>query len=116
MPEEQWLDQKYDNDNLVRHPRLIGLFGLVHVDDILGCEAMDNEALFRKFVEQMKKSFTFRTWEQDSDIEYCGAKINGSTNTTTSFSTPATWLSKSPYPLRTTPMATNRSARNNERC
>ena len=58
---------------LVRYPPLLGLFGL-HVGDILGCGAMGDEA-FQKFVEQMKKSFTFRTWEQDSDIEYCGAKI-----------------------------------------
>ena len=71
-PEDQWLDQPDDNGNTVRQPPLLGLFGL-HVDDILGC-GMDN-ANFQKLVKQMKQTFTFRTWEQDSDIEYCGAKI-----------------------------------------
>ena len=72
-PEDQWLDQPDDNGNTVRQPPLLGLFGL-HVDDILGCGNMDN-ASFQKFIKQMKQTFTFRTWEQDSDIEYCGAKI-----------------------------------------
>ena len=72
-PEEQWLDQPDDNGNTVRQPPLLGLFGL-HVDDVLGCGNMDN-ASFQKFVSQMKQTFTFRTWEQESDIEYCGAKI-----------------------------------------
>ena len=65
--ESTWTSQSDDNGNQVKHPPLVGLFGL-HVDDILGAGNMDNP-YFDKFIKALKKTFNFRTWEQNTDIE-----------------------------------------------
>ena len=47
----------------------------LHIDDILGTGNMANP-YFNKFINALKKIFNFRTWEQNTEIEYCGAKIH----------------------------------------
>ena len=73
-PEDQWTSQTDDNGNTVRHAPLSGLFGL-HVDDILGTGNMECPS-FQKFSQCLKKTFNFRTWEENCDMDYCGAKIH----------------------------------------
>ena len=73
-PEDTWTTQADDNGNNVKHPPLIGLFGL-HVDDVLGCGNMHNKN-FQAFLKSLKQTFNFRTWAQDTDMDYCGATIH----------------------------------------
>ena len=72
--DEMWTSQKNANGNVIVQPPLIGMLG-IHVDDILGCGNGSNEE-WNKFVGQLKSAFNFRTWEQDTGLEYCGAKIH----------------------------------------
>ena len=56
-----------------RHPPLTTLMG-IHVDDIIAAVDKTNKT-YQTFEQKLKQSFTFRTWEEDKDFDYCGAQV-----------------------------------------
>ena len=47
---------------------------IMHVDDMLGAGCPTSER-YRKTIEDLKSSFTFREWKEDDNLEYCGCEL-----------------------------------------
>ena len=49
----------------------------LHVDDILGAgdTRANTGACFKKRLQKLKESFSFRTWEDGEEMSFCGAKL-----------------------------------------
>ena len=72
-PHAQWTHRTDSKGAKHKHPPLVALLGM-HVDDIIAAVDKSNKT-YQTFEQQLKKTFTFRTWEEDKDFEYCGAHV-----------------------------------------
>eukprot|EP00438_Fugacium_kawagutii_P008129 Skav234370 [mRNA] locus=scaffold2071:53675:57820:- [translate_table: standard] len=77
-PFNTWEVTTDSNGNQHKSPPLCAIFGL-HVDDIIGCADTTNPT-YIAFKAQLQQTFTFRTWEEDTSFEYCGAQVTKHTD------------------------------------
>ena len=71
-PKSAWTYRTDSKGAKHQHPPLIAMMG-IHVDDILAAVDKSNKT-YQAFEEKLKQTFSFRTWEEDKDFDYCGAK------------------------------------------
>ena len=72
-PHSAWTHRTDSKGAQHRHPPLIALMG-IHVDDIIAAVDKTNKT-YQTFEHKLKQTFTFRTWEEDKDFDYCGAQV-----------------------------------------
>ena len=72
-PHSAWTHRTDSKGAKHRHPPLIALMG-IHVDDIIAAVDKTNKT-YQTFEHKLKQAFTFRTWEEDKDFDYCGAQV-----------------------------------------
>ena len=72
-PHSTWTYRTDSKGAQRRHPPLTALMG-IHVDDIIAAVDKTNKT-YQTFEQKLKQSFTFRTWEEDKDFDYCGAQV-----------------------------------------
>ena len=53
--------------------RLVATFG-IHVDDLLGCGETNSE-IYKQVKKQLHELFSFRMWEENGNLQYCGCEI-----------------------------------------
>ena len=53
---------------------LVAIFG-IHVDDMLGCGNIDSK-VYQETKAILQEKFSFRIWQEDTNMEYCGCKID----------------------------------------
>ena len=72
-PHTTWTHRTDSKGAQHRQPPLIAVMG-IHVDDIIAAVNKTNKT-YQTFEQKLKQTFTFRTWEEDKDFDYCGAQV-----------------------------------------
>ena len=66
-------DQPSPADRVLGPSRLCAII-CIHVDDMLG-GGYEESAVYQKVIADLKTAFTFREWQTQSKLEYCGASL-----------------------------------------
>ena len=48
---------------------------ILHVDDMLGCGDATS-MVYQGVIQELRKIFSFREWQDGDSLEYCGASIH----------------------------------------
>ena len=67
LPKDQLMDTTVERD-------LAYIFGIIHVDDLVGCGDLQGP-YFNEIKVKLKSAFTFREWQDDNNLEYSGNPI-----------------------------------------